>query len=446
MPATHQPPSSQSTNTPSPPPPPSIETLDRRLIWHPFTQMKQWEETEPLVIHDGQGAILRDSKGREYIDGNSSIWTNIHGHRHPIIDSAIRSQLDRIAHISFLGTTHEPAVLLAKKLINLLPKSGLTRVFYSDNGSTAIEVAIKMSIQYWQLSGQPHRQTFITFDHAYHGDTCGAASLGGLGTFFSRFDTLHFKPLRLPSPAHLETIPSPHQIAAVIIEPLVQGAAGIRLWPQGTMRQLRHWCDQYGALLIYDEVLTGFGRTGKMFACQHENAYPDFLCLAKGLSGGYLPIAATLTTDKIYSAFLGDFSELKTFFYGHSYCANPLACAAALGNLAAFQHDRTLEKLPHLINSLAQALQQLSTLPCVLETRQCGLISGIELCNPDKSPLDWRHQTGWRVCMAARNHGLLTRNILDTIVLMPPLCITTNQIQKAAQAIANAIHDVLGHH
>ncbi|GAB4164460.1 MAG: adenosylmethionine--8-amino-7-oxononanoate transaminase [Terrimicrobiaceae bacterium] len=406
--------------------------------------MKQWEQTDPLVLVEGMGATLKDDQGREYIDGNSSIWTNIHGHRHPVITAAIQEQLARVAHVSFLGTTNEPAIQLAVRLLDLLPGSGLSRVFYSDDGSTAVEVALKMSLQYWQLVGEPHRRRFVSFENAYHGDTCGAASLGGLGAFFSRFAPLQFDPVRISHPDDLECLEAPGEVAGIVIEPMVQGAAGIRLWPEGTLARLKAWCLRSGAHLIFDEVLTGFGRTGRMFACQHEGVYPDFLCLAKGLTGGYLPLAATLTTQRVYEAFLGEFAELKTFFYGHSYCGNALACAAALGSLDVFQQERTMEQLPSLINVLKECLIELGTLPGVSAVRQCGLISGIDLCQSDGSSLDWRDQTGWRVCFAARNHGLLTRNILDTVVLMPPLCITPEQIRQAARALEMAIREVIG--
>ena len=435
----------------------ALIAADKTHLWHPFTQMKAWSaaDHEPLVLVEGGGAILRDSEGREYLDGNSSIWTNIHGHGHPKITAAIKDQLDRVAHVSFLGSSNAPAIALAEKLVaaangreasterwgqRFLP---LTRVFYSDDGSTAIEVALKMSLQYWQLSGQPQRTHFVAFDNAYHGDTAGASSLGGVGTFTSRFAAVHFPVRHVADIAALELIET-EEIAAIIIEPLVQGAAGIRLWPPGMLRELRAWCDRHDVLLICDEVLTGFGRTGRMFACQHEDVLPDFLCLAKGLTGGYLPLAATLTTERIYEAFLGEYHELKTFFYGHSYCGNPLGCAAALASLQVFEEEKTLEILQPKIALLRELLAGLKENPHVADIRQCGFIAGIELQRAPGEPYPWQDQTGPRVCLAARRHGLLTRPILDTLVLMPPLCISDDQLASCARAIRKAIAEVCG--
>jgi adenosylmethionine---8-amino-7-oxononanoate aminotransferase len=419
----------------------ALADADKRHVWHPFTQMKAWcaDGHEPLVLVDGEGAILRDAAGREYIDGNASIWTNIHGHRHPGITAAIKDQLDRVAHVSFLGTTHPGAVLLAGRLAALAPGTGLDKVFFSDNGSTAIEVAVKMALQFWQLTGHPERRRFAAFESAYHGDTAGAASLGGVGAFFDRFAPLHFEALRVAGLDDLERLPEAltRGIAGVVIEPLVRGAAGIRLWPPGMLRGLRAWCDRTGVLLIADEVLTGFGRTGTLFACEREGVRPDFLCLAKGLTGGFMPLAATLTTQNVFDAFLGGFEE--TFFYGHSYCANPLACAAALAGLDAFEQEHTLEALQPKIALLSNLLDGLRRNPRVRETRQCGLIAGIELQQATGQPLDWRAQTGARVCLAARAHGLLTRPVLDTVTLIPPLCISHDQLEQTARALECAI-------
>lgn len=424
----------------------SLVAADKRHLWHPFTQMKAWSASdhEPLVLVEGKGAMLRDSRGREYFDGNSSIWTNIHGHCHPRIVSAIEDQLRRVDHVSFLGTTNEPAIRLAERLAAFFPDLG--RVFYSDNGSTAIEVALKMSLQYWQLAGHPEKSGFAAFDSAYHGDTAGASSLGGVGTFTDRFAPVHFPVRRFASVESLKALPpeDTDRLAAIILEPLVQGAAGIRLWPSGMLRELRKWCDKNAVLLILDEVLTGFGRTGKMFACQHEDVAPDFLCLAKGLTGGTLPLAATLTTRRIYEAFLGEFEDLKTFFYGHSYCGNPLGCAAALASLDIFEEEKVLDALPQKISLLSSLLANLKVNPHVAEIRQCGLIAGIEIRSRNGSPFPWQDQTGSRICVAAREHGLLTRPVLDTIVLMPPLCSTPSQLEAAVEALELAIESVCG--
>lgn len=437
----------------------ALIAADKVHLWHPFTQMKDWcaPDHEPLVLVDGEGALLRDSEGREYLDGNSSIWTNIHGHRHPKITAAIKAQLDRVAHVSFLGTTNAPAIELAAKLVSTVEAtsgrlseptkqpeiaSTLSRVFYSDDGSTAIEVALKMALQFWQLTGHPHRTQFLAFENAYHGDTVGAASLGGVSTFTSRFAALHFPIRQVAGLAGLAQV-DPRNLAAVIIEPLVQGAAGIRLWPPGMLRELRSWCDRHGVLLIFDEVLTGFGRTGRMFACQHEGVWPDFLCLAKGITGGYLPLAATLTTERIYEAFLGDYPERKTFFYGHSYCGNPVGCAAALASLAVFEEEKTLETLQPKITLMGELLTDLQARSShIAAVRQCGFISGIELQRGPGEPYPWQDQTGHRVCLAARKHGLLTRPILDTVTLIPPLCFTEGQLHQAVQALENAIAEI----
>jgi adenosylmethionine-8-amino-7-oxononanoate aminotransferase len=422
----------------------TLIALDQRRLWHPFTQLKAWSapDHEPLVLVDGKGAWLQDSRGRRYLDGNSSIWTNIHGHRHPRITEAIKVQLDRVAHVSFLGSTNAPAIELAEKLIGLFPKDTFSRVFYSDDGSTAIEVALKMSLQYWQLAGQPQRKRFVAFTNAYHGDTAGASSLGGVAVFAERFAAMHFPVRHVADAAELAEL-DPSDIAAVIIEPLVQGAAGIRLWPPGMLRALRAWCDTHGVHLIFDEVLTGFGRTGRLFAGQHEEAYPDFLCLAKGLTGGFLPLAATLTTERIYEAFLGEYHERKTFFYGHSYCGNPVGCAAALASLAVFEEEKTLDALPAKIGRLRELLAGLAEeCSAVADVRQCGLIAGIEIRRPGGEAYPWEEQTGARVCVAARPHGLLTRPILDTVVLMPPLCTTEAELELAVRALQLATAEI----
>lgn len=417
---------------------------DHRHLWHPFTQQKSWCAEEPPVIVSGSGSILTDSRGRSYLDGNSSIWTNIHGHCHPRIVEAVSRQIAHLDHSSFLGATHPGAVELSERLVNLLPGAPLPRVFFSDNGSTAIEAALKMTYQGWQQRGHPERRRFAGFAGAYHGDTAGAASLGGIPSFFDRFAGLHFRAERFASLADLESFPRPEELAAVVIEPLIQGAAGMRLWPSGMLRELRTFCDRTGALLILDEVMTGFGRTGTMFACQQEGVVPDILCLAKGLTGGVLPLAATLVKEEIYEAFLGTTEETKTFYYGHSYTANPVACAAALANLDLFKSEKTLENLQSKIKHMTERLEGLLNRAHVAAIRQCGFVAGIEVMkNPSTAlPYPWHELTGARICRAARAHGLLTRPVLDTIVLMPPLCTTTDQINDAIEAITKSISEV----
>ncbi len=399
--------------------------------------MLDWCAVDPLVIVQGRGASLQDDRGRWYLDGNSSIWTNLHGHQNPRLDAALKHQLGRFAHSSFLGLTHQPAAELAAALCQFWPTDTLQRVFFSDNGSTAVEVALKMAVQFWQLSGQSHRRTFAAFGGAYHGDTLGAASLGGVAAFTDRFAGWHFPVERVFDPEDLERL-APETIAGVVIEPLVQGANQIRLWPPGTLAQVRAWCDRSGALLIADEVLTGFGRTGTMFACQRENVVPDFLALAKGLTAGYLPLAATLTTERVFRAFLG--GPERTLYYGHSYCGHALGCAVALENLAIFREEGVLARLQGQIRRMAGLLgTRLRASPFVHEIRQCGFVAGIELRRPGGIPFEAGSRMGAKVCLAAREFGLITRPVLDTLVLMPPFCITDQELEKAVDALAAAI-------
>ena len=428
----------------------ALASADKRHCWHPFTQMRDWcaSEHEPLVIVDGQGAIVMDARGRAYIDGNSSIWTNLHGHRHPTIDAAIREQLTHIAHTSFLGTTHPLAIELAGQLVRLFPDESLTRVFFSDDGSTAIEVAAKMAVQYWQQIGRPGRDRFLAFSRAYHGDTAGASSLGNIVPFHGRFRALHFPVGRVASVEGLDAL-GPHEtdrVAAVVLEPLIQGAAGMRLWPEGMLRRVRQWCDRTGVLLILDEVMTGFGRTGTMFACEREGIVPDMIALAKGLTGGYLPLAATLVRERIHDAFLGTVAERRAFLYGHSYTANPLGCAAALASLRIFREEAVLDRLAPRIALLDALLAPLAAHPHVGEVRQCGFIAGIELVADRTTgrPHPFEAQVGARVCRAARRHGLLTRPIGDVIVLMPPYCISDDDLHRAVEAIRRGIDEVCG--
>jgi adenosylmethionine---8-amino-7-oxononanoate aminotransferase len=416
---------------------------EKKHVWHPFTQMREWTlpDHDPLFIVSGEGSWLRDAEGKRYLDGNSSIWTNIHGHNHPGINRAITEQLSQIAHSSFLGLTHFPAARLAKELVDLLPDSGLTRVFYSDDGSTGIEVAVKMTIQYFRQTGRPKKTGFAAFANAYHGDTLGASSLGGIASFHDKFSAYQFPVTRISDLTELDRIDD-ESLAAIVIEPMVQGAAGMRTWRIGMLRELRHWCDRHGVFLIFDEVMTGFGRTGRMFACQHESVAPDFLVLAKGLTGGYLPLAATLTTEAIYQGFLGDFSELRAFFYGHSYSGNPLGCAAALASLQIFREEAVLDRVAGLIPVLEIQLQQLRRLPWVREVRQVGMIAGIEVGAAGGSTFDWRERVGARICQAAREYGVLTRPIQDVVVFMPPLCISADEVRFGVEAIGKAIEAV----
>ncbi len=415
-------------------------SLEKQHLWHPFTPMQAWcdEDHEPLLLTSGQGCKLFDQHGHGYLDGNSSIWTNIHGHNHPTINAAIQAQLTKVAHTSFLGFSHEPAIQLAKKLIGLLPGSTLTRVFFSDDGSTAIECAVRMALQYWKQNGNPKRKTILSFDRAYHGDTLGAASLGGIPLFKGSGNEFGYLTRRVADLQVLEQMNSKQTetLAAVIIEPLIQGSAGMRLWPTGMLRALSSWCRERDIFLILDEVMTGFGRTGTMFACLQEAVVPDFLCLAKGLTGGYLPMAATLTSERVFEGFHG---HDKTFFYGHSYTASQLGCAAALGSLQVFEEEQTLEKLPDKIQHLSHELQKLNRKAWVSEIRQCGLIAGIELHPPSNAGVAW----GAHVCVSARKYGLLTRPIGNTVVLMPPLSSSLEEISQMGDAISKALNEVI---
>ena len=413
---------------------------DKAHCWHPFTPQAAWEAGEPLVLVRGEGAWLWDSEGRKYLDGNSSIWTNIHGHNHPALNEALARQLGEVAHVSYLGFANPRASELAERLSGLFQPGTLERVFFSDDGSTAIECAMKMAIQYRQLTGEAERTGFIAFDQAYHGDTLGAASLGGVSRFHDRFRKHGATVTFVSGMEALRELPweAVKGCAAVVIEPLIQGVNEMRPWPAGMLRELRQWCDAHDVHLMLDEVMTGFGRTGKMFACLHEEVTPDFLCVAKGITGGYMPMAATLTTRQVYEAFLGE--EERAFYYGHSYTANPLGCALALASLDLFGKEKTLDGLQPKIARMAQLLAALkSESPLVHEIRQCGFIAGIELRQPDGSRFPAGFQAGRKVCMAAREHGLLTRPIRDTIVLMPPLCISAAELVHAVDAISAAI-------
>jgi len=415
---------------------------DKQFVWHPFTDMREWcaPEHEPLILVEGHGAVLRDSRGREYIDGNSSIWTNIHGHNHPHINAAIRRQLDRVAHTSFLGFTNPAAIELAQSVVGLFPDDSLSRVFFSDDGSTGIEVALRIADQYWRLR-HSRRHQFIAFQNGYHGDTAGAASLGAAAMFQIGSTRWNFPAIQVPNIKALEAL-APAEIAktaAVVIEPLVQGAAGMRLWPAGTLKAVRDWCRRSDTLLIIDEVMTGFGRTGRMFASEHEGVIPDMMVMAKGLSGGYLPLAITLISEKLFSAFDGSVAESKALAYGHSYTGNAVACAAAKASLEIFENERVLVTLQPKIEQLSSALGDLKKLTGVKEVRQCGFIVGIEI---EESPNALRPSLAATVCIEARRRGLLTRPLGNVIVLMPPLCITMDQLTKAVETLHVSIAEV----
>ncbi|GAB4373805.1 MAG: adenosylmethionine--8-amino-7-oxononanoate transaminase [Deltaproteobacteria bacterium] len=444
----------------------TLRRRDKRSIWHPFTQMADWEADSPLVIARGEGNHLFDTEGNRYFDGVSSLWVNLFGHRRREIDEAVREQLDRMAHSTFLGLTHEPAIELAERLLAVAPP-GLSRVFYSDNGSTAMEIAVKMAFQYWrQTDGGGSRTEFLGLTGAYHGDTIGSVSAGGIDLFHGIFRPLLFPVRRLPMP-HCYRCPyglsrpscrlhcadrmeeeiraRAESLAAVIVEPLVQGAAGMILMPEGYLGRLRAATRACGVLLICDEVATGFCRTGAMFACDRERVVPDLLAVAKGLTGGYLPLAATLTTEEVYRAFLGRYEEFKTFFHGHSYTANPLGCAAALATLSIFEREDVPGAVARLSAVLGEELSALEDHPHVGDIRRLGLMAGIELVRDRKTGESFPpgEKIGQRIVRKIRERGILLRPLGDVIVLMPPLSSSEEEIRELARATGWAIREVL---
>ena len=454
-----------------------LEEIDRKYIWHPFTQMKEWLEEKPIIISEGKDCFIKDIYGRWYLDGVSSLWVNIHGHRKKEINDAVKEQLDSIAHSTLLGLSNVPAIRLAEKLIQIVQKSlplhpplgkggnrgdELSKVFYSDNGSTAVEVALKMAFQYWRHKEIDGKNAFVSLNNAYHGDTIGAVSVGGIEIFHKAFGPLLFKTYKSPSPYcyrcelgkeypackfacldKLEEIFKDHSpgIAAMIIEPLIQAAGGMITSPQGYLKGVRELCTKYNILMIADEVATGFGRTGKMFACEHEDVVPDIMCLSKGITGGYMPLAVTLATDELYNVFLGEFKDLKTFFHGHSYTGNPLACAAALACLDLFEKEQVLKELKGKIEILEAWLNDLLNLQHVGNVRNIGLMAGVELVRDKKTkePYAWAEKMGWRVACHARENGVFIRPLGNVIVIMPPLSIGTENLEQLLKVIKDSI-------
>ena len=447
------------------------ETLvawDKRYLWHPFTQMQDWLTEAVVIIERGEGCYLIDIAGNRYIDGTASMWTNVHGHNHPELNAALKTQLDKIAHTTLLGYSNVPAIQLAQKLVEITP-AGLNKVFYSDNGSTAVEIALKMTYQYWQHKGEPQRKLFIHFDNAYHGDTIGAMSVGGIDSFHTTFDSLLFKGIRVSAPemyrpsrdtgtssnaSALKTrwlnavenalSENAGQVAGIILEPLIQGAGGMLIAPKGFLKALAVLAKRWKVLLIVDEVMTGFGRTGKMWACEHEAVTPDLLCTAKGLAAGYLPLAATLTTDDIYDTFLGEYGDLKTFFHGHTFTGNPLACAVALENIAIFERENLLSQLQPTLEHFRDRLQDFYALSHVGDVRVCGFAAGVELMkNPDThTPYPFEEKVGIRVCKAALARGAMLRPLVNTVVLMPPLQISISALDTLLDIVWTSIETV----
>ena len=442
-----------------------LKRLDHTYLWHPFTQMQEWMGEEPCIVERGEGHYLVDVKGRRYLDGISSLWCNLFGHRRPELDQALKEQLERIAHSTFLGLSHVPGIELAQKLVEIAPR-GLTRVFYSDNGATAVEVALKMAFQYWQLKGETKRTKFASLVEAYHGDTIGAMSVGYSETFHRFHHSLLFPAVRL-NPPHIfryyerkneaealekavreaEELLTKEKdsLAALIMEPLMQGAAGMWSQPLGYVRAIKEICKTHGVLFIADEVATGFGRTGRMFACEYEEICPDILCLGKGITGGYLPLAATLTTEEIFSAFLGEYSEFKTFFHGHTYTGNPLGCAVALASLELFKKEKILERMQPTIAYLKRRLKE-DFLPLghVSDIRQWGLMVGIELVEEKSSRKSYptERRIGHKVILEARRRGIMIRPLGDVIILMPPLTISEDELTTLLDVTRESIKTV----
>ncbi|HCM43023.1 MAG TPA: adenosylmethionine--8-amino-7-oxononanoate transaminase [Candidatus Omnitrophica bacterium] len=441
---------------------------DRSVFWHPFTQMQDWQNEPFPVIERGEGNYLIDVDGAKYLDGVSSLWCNVFGHQVPEINQAVQDQLKKIAHTTALGLTHPSAIELAEKLLKIAPQS-LARVFYSDSGSEAVEIAVKIAFQYWQQKGETAKQKFIKLGEAYHGDTLGSVSIGGIDLFHHHYGALTFKTIKLPPPAVFHGKKNPiekalhekevldavvnqleetlkkhhHEIAALIMEPLMQGAAGMLLHAPGFLKKARELTQKYNVLLVLDEVATGFGRTGKMFACEHEGVQPDILCLAKGITGGYLPLAATLTTEKIYQAFLGKYEELKTFFHGHTYTANPLACAAAIATLDLFEKNKTIEGLQPKIKFIEKRLKDFWKLPCVGDIRQLGLMVGIEIFESVESRRHYslEQNIGHQIIRRARAKGAILRPLGPVLVLMPPLSLSEPEIDKLLTILYESIQE-----
>ena len=441
--------------------------IPRDPVWYPFTQMREYAEHSPLTIVAGRGCWLVDESGKRYLDGISSLWANVHGHRHPVLDRAVSAQLGRVAHSTMLGLSHPGGVELARQLVRRTP-TGLNRVFYSDSGATAVEIALKMAYQYWQLLGETQRYKFLKLSEAYHGDTIGAVSLGGMDLFHERFDRLLFETVMVPTPhlyrhpfetaseaeiseryfAIAETLIKAHadETCGFIVEPIIQGAAGMLVQPAGYLKHLRELTSRHNILLIADEVAVGFGRTGKMFASEWEGVSPDLLCLGKGITGGYLPLAATMATEPIFSAFLGEFRELKTFFHGHTYTGNPLACAAALASLKVFDEEKTLDASTFgpRAEKYQAGMQRLSQLPHVGSVRYKGLMGGVEVVRDKaaREPYPFEERVGHRIIMQARDMGVMLRPLGDVIVLMPPLAIAPDELDLLFEVTEAAIRKV----
>ncbi len=441
-----------------------LAAADHRHLWHPFTQMQDWLQEDPVIIDRGEGVELIDTLGRRYLDGVSSLWCNVHGHRVPELDEALRAQLDRIAHSTLLGLASTASIECAEELVRHVPPA-LTRVFYSDAGATAVEIAIKLAYQHFQLRGDAARSQFVSITGGYHGDTIGSVSVGGIDLFHRIFKPLLFDVHHAPQPycyrcplgkalpgcamacaGEVEAIFTAHPgaIAALVIEPIMQGADGMIAQPPGYLRRMREICDRHGALLICDEVATGWGRTGTTFAVEQENVVPDIMTMAKGLTGGYLPLAATLTTETIFESFLGPFEARRTFFHGHTYAGNPLACAVATASMRLLRERGIIAGLPDKVEALRAALAPLAAHPHVGEIRQRGLMVGIELVRDrtDRTEYEYERRVGHQVCLEARRQGVMLRPLGNVVVLMPPLAMTVAQLEQLVAAARSGIEAV----
>ena len=437
---------------------------DLKYIWHPYTQMKECKDFPPILIEKAKGLKLYDNKGNFYYDTISSWWCNVHGHNHPQITQAIQAQADKLEHILFAGFTHQPAIELAEKLVKITPQ-GLNKVFFSDNGSTAIEVALKMSLQYWLNHGKKNKNKFIALDHAYHGDTIGAMSVSGIGLFNEPFKPLFFKSFRAPSPycyrcpmkkkrksCCLDCIKpleklikvNRNEIAAIILEPLVMAAGGMIIYPKEYLEQAVMIAKRNHIHVIFDEVATGFGRTARMFAANHIDTSPDFLCLSKGITSGSLPLAATLTTDDIYDAFYADYKDKKTFYHGHTYTANPIACAAANASINIFKQEKTLSKAKKPLALFHQKLESFKNLPLVGVVRYVGVIGALDLVKnkKNKKPFAFTERIGLEIYKEGLKRNLILRPLGNVTYFFLPLCVTEKEIEYIMNNTYRIIKDL----
>jgi len=438
---------------------------DKEYFWHPFTQMKVYREEDNVIVERGEGVYIYDIHGNKYLDGVASLWCNVHGHNHPKLNQAIIEQVNKIAHFTTLGASNVPAIVFAKRLVDITPE-GLNKVFYSEDGSEAMEIAIKIAYHYWHNKGEKKKNKFITLNEAYHGDTIGSVSVGGINIFHEKYKPLLFDVYKMPSP-YLEAVNKVgrekaltreatellikeveeflekyhNEIAGFVLEAGVQGAAGILPFPEGYLKEIKRLCDKYNILMIVDEVATGFGRTGYMFASEREGITPDIMALGKGITGGYLPLAATLTTDKIFNEFLGDFGEAKHFYHGHTYTGNPLACSVAIANLDVFEEEKTLENVRKNIELLEKRLPEFLELKHVGDVRNYGLMAGVELVKDKEKnePFPYGERTGFKVAREMLKRGIWVRPLGDVMVIMPPLAIKENELNYFLDSLKESI-------